>query len=59
LTNDGVPVAPHNPPAEAIALDGAGRVWRNIESAVNEGNNLVARSEMMMAALEGGLSFKK
>ena len=49
----------YNPPAEAIALDGAGRVWRNIERAVTDGNNLHARSEMMMAALEGGLSFQK
>ncbi len=48
-----------NPPAEAIALDGAGRIWRNLERAVNDGANLTARSEMMMAALEGGLSFQK
>lgn len=49
----------HNPPAEAIALDGAGRVWRNIERAVAHGGDLEARSEMMMGALEGGLSFQK
>ena len=48
-----------NPPAEAIALDGAGRVWRNLERAFADGQDLKARSEMMMAALEGGLSFQK
>lgn len=48
-----------NPPAEAIALDGAGRVWRNLERAVENGADIDARAEMMMAALEGGLSFQK
>jgi 4-hydroxybutyrate dehydrogenase len=48
-----------NPPAEAIALDGAGRIWRNLEKAVAVGKDLSARSEMMMGALEGGLTFQK
>jgi alcohol dehydrogenase class IV len=48
-----------NPPAEAIALDGARRVWRWLERAVAEGSDVEARTEMMMAALEGGLSFQK
>jgi 4-hydroxybutyrate dehydrogenase len=48
-----------NPPAEAIALDGAGRIWRNIEVATNDGRNLAARTEVMMGALMGGLSFQK
>ncbi|MCE7029465.1 iron-containing alcohol dehydrogenase [Jiella avicenniae] len=48
-----------NPPAEAIALDGAGRIWRNLEKAVADGSDLEARSEMMMGALEGGLTFQK
>ena len=48
-----------NPPAEAIALDGAGRIWRNIEKAASGGSDLDARSEMMMGALMGGLSFQK
>ena len=48
-----------NPPAEAIALDGARRIWRWLERAVAEGSDLEARTEMMMAALEGGLSFQK
>lgn len=48
-----------NPVAEAIGLDGAGRIWRNIRRAVSDGKNLEVRSEMMMGALEGGLSFQK
>jgi alcohol dehydrogenase class IV len=48
-----------NPPAEAIALDGAGRIWRNLERAVADGGDLAARSEMMMGSLEGGLTFQK
>jgi len=48
-----------NPPAEAIALDGARRVWRFIERAVKDGADREARWEMMMAALEGGLTFQK
>jgi alcohol dehydrogenase class IV len=48
-----------NPPAEAIALDGARRIWRWLERAVAEGSDLEARTEMMMAALDGGLSFQK
>ena len=48
-----------NPPADAIALDGAGRIWRNLEPAVADGTDLAARSEMMMGALEGGLTFQK
>jgi alcohol dehydrogenase class IV len=48
-----------NPPAEAIALDGAGRIWRNVERAVAEPGDIAARTEMMMGALEGGLSFQK
>jgi alcohol dehydrogenase class IV len=48
-----------NPPAEAIALDGAGRIWRNLEKASTTGSDLDARTEMMMGALMGGLAFQK
>jgi 4-hydroxybutyrate dehydrogenase len=48
-----------NPPAEAIALDGAGRIWRNLELAFADGKNLDARTELMMGSLEGGLTFQK
>ncbi len=53
-------LSPHfNPPAEAIALDGAGRIWHNIERAYRDGSDITARSEMMMGSLEGGLSAQK
>jgi alcohol dehydrogenase class IV len=48
-----------NPPAEAIALDGAGRIWRNIEAACADGTNIAVRAEMMMGSLQGGLTFQK
>jgi 4-hydroxybutyrate dehydrogenase len=49
----------NNPPAEAMGLDGAGRIWRSIEKAASAGTDIAARSEMMMGALLGGLSFQK
>ncbi len=48
-----------NPPAAAIALDGLGRCVRWIERATDHGSDREARSEMLMAALEGGLTFQK
>ncbi|MEO6014011.1 MAG: iron-containing alcohol dehydrogenase [Devosia sp.] len=48
-----------NPPAEAIAVDGAGRIWRNLEKAVKTGSDIEARKEMMLGALMGGLAFQK
>ncbi|MGH6859256.1 MAG: iron-containing alcohol dehydrogenase [Phyllobacterium sp.] len=48
-----------NPPAEAIALDGAGRLWKNLPAAFADGADLGARSEVMMGALQGGLAFQK
>lgn len=49
----------YNPPADAIAVDGAARIWRNIECAVTNGSDLDARTEMLMGALQGGLGFQK
>jgi 4-hydroxybutyrate dehydrogenase len=49
----------YNPVADAIALDGLTRAYANIRTAVSQGSNLSARSEMMMAALQGGLTFQK
>ncbi len=48
-----------NPPAEAIGLDGAGRIWRNLPAACANGQDLAARTGIMMGALQGGLSFQK
>ncbi|MGP9570833.1 iron-containing alcohol dehydrogenase [Halomonas sp. AOP5-CZ2-32] len=49
----------YNPPAEAIALDGAARIWNNIVTAYEDGTNLDARTELMMGSLQGGLTFQK
>jgi 4-hydroxybutyrate dehydrogenase len=49
----------YNPPADAIALDGLGRASRFIRKATNIGKDIEARSEMMMAALQGGMTFQK
>lgn len=48
-----------NPVAEAIALDGLQRAWRNLPTAVHNGGDIAARGEMLMAALQGGLTFQK
>jgi 4-hydroxybutyrate dehydrogenase len=48
-----------NPPAEAIALDGAARAWRWVEQAVSHPQDVEARREMMMAGIQGGLAFQK
>lgn len=49
----------YNPPAEAIALDGAVRIWNNVVTAFEDGSNLDARTELMMGSLQGGLTFQK
>jgi alcohol dehydrogenase class IV len=48
-----------NPPADAIALDGAARAWRWIGRAVAAPGDRQARWETMMASLQGGLTFQK
>ena len=48
-----------NPVTDAIALDGLQRAYFNIQEAVHNGSHLRVRTEMLMAALEGGLSFQK
>jgi 4-hydroxybutyrate dehydrogenase len=45
-----------NPPTEAIALDGTRRVMDFIERAVADGSDREARSQMSMAALQGGMA---
>ena len=49
----------YNPVAESIALDGLVRAWRNIRTATKNGGDPQARREMMMASLQGGLTFQK
>jgi alcohol dehydrogenase class IV len=48
-----------NPPVDAVALDGVRRVFAYLERAVADGNDREARWQMMMAALEGGMSISK
>lgn len=48
-----------NPPADAIAIDGFARVWNALPKTVADGSNLAQRSELMMGALQGGLTFQK
>ena len=48
-----------NPPAEAIALDGVERAARWIEEATSNGRSHRARWNMMMASMEGALTFQK
>jgi len=48
-----------NPVADAIALDGLVRGYRNIIPATQNGSDMDARSEMLMCALQGGLGFQK
>jgi alcohol dehydrogenase class IV len=48
-----------NAVADAIALDGARRIWASLPIAYAEPRDLQARSEMAMGALQGGLSFQK
>ena len=48
-----------NPPADAIALDGAQRAAKWIEAAFQNGEDREARWNMMMASLQGGLTFQK
>ncbi len=49
----------YNPVADAIALDGLARATRWLEPATSNGSDPIARREMMMAALQGGLTFQK
>ncbi len=48
-----------NPPADAIALDGVNRATRFIQRAVGDGTDGEARWNMMMASLQGGMTFQK
>ena len=48
-----------NPPVDAIVLDGARRAWQWLRRAVQQPDDLAARSEMMMASIQGGLGFQK
>ncbi len=48
-----------HPLADALAIDGIERVARSLPKAVREGSDLAARSDMMIAAMEGAMAFQK
>ncbi|HEX9508137.1 MAG TPA: iron-containing alcohol dehydrogenase, partial [Myxococcales bacterium] len=48
-----------HPLADALAIDGIGRVAQSLEKAFRDGTNLAARSQMMVAAMEGAMAFQK
>ncbi len=48
-----------HPLADAVAIDGIHRVSRSLVTAVREGTNLAARTDMMVAAMQGAMAFQK
>jgi len=48
-----------HPLADAVAIDGITRVHRSLPIAVKDGRDLVARTDMMVAAIEGAMAFQK
>jgi alcohol dehydrogenase class IV len=48
-----------HPLADALALDAVRRVARALPAAVRDGADLVARTDMMIAAMEGATAFQK
>ena len=53
---EGVMSSNENPPAKAVGVDGAARVFANIRLAYSEPGNRQARWEMMMGSIEGGMT---
>jgi 4-hydroxybutyrate dehydrogenase len=48
-----------HPLADALAIDGVMRVARSLRTAVKDGKDLVARADMMVAAMQGAMAFQK
>ncbi|MBX5483306.1 MAG: iron-containing alcohol dehydrogenase [Myxococcaceae bacterium] len=48
-----------HPLADAVAIDGIQRVARSLPVAFRDGTDLFARTDMMVAALEGATAFQK
>src|SRR5579871_704658 len=48
-----------HPLADALAIDGIARVARSLALAVKNGNDLGARTDMMIAAIQGAMAFQK
>ncbi len=48
-----------HPLADAVAIDAVRRVARALPAAFRDGNDLAARTDMMIAAMEGAMAFQK
>jgi 4-hydroxybutyrate dehydrogenase len=48
-----------HPLADAVAIDGIRRAARALPAAVRDGSDLAARTDMMIAAMEGAMAFQK
>jgi 4-hydroxybutyrate dehydrogenase len=48
-----------HPLADAVAIDGIQRVARSLPTAVKDGKDLQARTDMMVAAMQGAMAFQK
>ena len=48
-----------HPLADAVAIDGITRVARSLPIAVTQGRDLIARTDMMVAAMQGAMAFQK
>jgi 4-hydroxybutyrate dehydrogenase len=48
-----------HPLADAVALDAIRRAARALPAAVKDGSDLAARTDMMIAAMEGAMAFQK
>ncbi len=48
-----------HPMADAVAIDGIRRVARSLPVAFKNGADLVARTDMMVAAMQGAMAFQK
>ena len=48
-----------SPLVDAMALDGVRRVWRHIEFATADGQNIEARAQLMLGAFSGGIAIGK
>lgn len=48
-----------HPLADAVAIDGIQRVARSLPTAVKAGNELHARTDLMIAAMQGAMAFQK
>ncbi len=48
-----------HPLSDAVSIDGIARVARSLENAVKDGKDLHARTDLMIAAMQGAMAFQK